>query len=121
MPKAKNDVQDMRINDPQQNISVKMTFYFNILKLSHFELFLRITFYIYIYNQEPPKRKTRPPSLPPPPPSEVEGVRIVVISFRNITKNEEINIFKRKSCQRSRKVRNEPHNVNRAILTAPII
>ncbi len=32
MPKAKNDVQDMSINDPQQNISVKITFYFNFLK-----------------------------------------------------------------------------------------
>ncbi len=30
MPKAKNDVQDTSINDPPQQISVKMTFYFNI-------------------------------------------------------------------------------------------
>ncbi len=39
MPKAKNDIQDMSINEPQQNISVKITFYFNILN----RLFLRIT------------------------------------------------------------------------------
>ncbi len=26
MPKAKNDIQDMSINNPQQNISVKITF-----------------------------------------------------------------------------------------------
>ncbi len=32
--KAKNDVQDMSINDPMQKISVKMTFYFSIFKLS---------------------------------------------------------------------------------------
>ncbi len=32
MPKSKNDIQDMSITNPQQNISVKMTFYFNILK-----------------------------------------------------------------------------------------
>ncbi len=36
-----------------------------------------------IRNQGPLKRKTWPP---PPPPSVVEGVRIVVISFRNIAK-----------------------------------
>ncbi len=30
MPKAKNDIQDMSINDPRQNISVKITFYFNM-------------------------------------------------------------------------------------------
>ncbi len=29
------------------------------------------------------------PHLPHSPPSEVEGVRIVVISFRNIAKNKE--------------------------------
>ncbi len=39
MPKAKNDVQDMSINDPQQNISVKMTFYFNISKQSILDFF----------------------------------------------------------------------------------
>ncbi len=30
MSKAKNDIQEMSINDPQQNISVKVTFHFNI-------------------------------------------------------------------------------------------
>ncbi len=39
MPKAKNDVQDMSINDPQQNVSVKIIFYFNILKLSILDCF----------------------------------------------------------------------------------
>ncbi len=39
MPKAKNYVQDMRINDPLQKISVKMTFNFNILKNSQFWTF----------------------------------------------------------------------------------
>ncbi len=39
MPKAKNDVQDMSINHPQQNISVKITFYFNILKQSILDFF----------------------------------------------------------------------------------
>ncbi len=39
MPKAKNDVQDMSITDPQQNISVKMTFYFNNLKQSILDFF----------------------------------------------------------------------------------
>ncbi len=34
MPNAKNNVQDMSINDPLQKISVKMTFYFNIFKRS---------------------------------------------------------------------------------------
>ncbi len=34
MPRAKNDIQDVSINDPQQNISVKIIFYFNILKWS---------------------------------------------------------------------------------------
>ncbi len=43
MPKAKNDVQDMSINDPLQKNSVKMTFYFNILKQSISDFFLRIT------------------------------------------------------------------------------
>ncbi len=46
-----------------------------------------------IRNQGPPKRKTL---LPPPPlltPSEVEGVRIVVISFRNIAKNADHKMF----------------------------
>ncbi len=38
MPKAKNDVQDMSIHDPLQKISVKMTYYFNILK-NHFWTF----------------------------------------------------------------------------------
>ncbi len=37
----KNDIQDMSINDLQQNISLKITFYFNILK-SQFLTFLRI-------------------------------------------------------------------------------
>ncbi len=32
----------MSITDPQQNISVKMTFYFNILKVN-FGIFLRMT------------------------------------------------------------------------------
>ncbi len=39
MPKAKNDIQDMSINDPQQNISVKINFYFNILKQSILDFF----------------------------------------------------------------------------------
>ncbi len=39
MPKAKNDIQDMIINDPQQDISVKITFYFNILKQSILDIF----------------------------------------------------------------------------------
>ncbi len=43
MPKAKTDIQDMSINDLQQNISVKITFYFNILKQSILDFFLRIT------------------------------------------------------------------------------
>ncbi len=43
MPKAKIDVQHMSINDAQQNISVKITFYFNILKQSMLDFFLRIT------------------------------------------------------------------------------
>ncbi len=43
MPKAKNDIQDMSINDPRQNISVKITFYFNILEQSNLDFFLRIT------------------------------------------------------------------------------
>ncbi len=30
MPKAENGIQDLSINDPQRNISVKITFYFNI-------------------------------------------------------------------------------------------
>ncbi len=42
MPKAKNDIQNMNINDPQQNISVRITFYFNILKQSILDFFLRI-------------------------------------------------------------------------------
>ncbi len=40
MLKAKNDIQDMSINDPQQNILVKITFYFNILKRSILYFFL---------------------------------------------------------------------------------
>ncbi len=43
MPKAKNDIQDMSINVPQQNISVIITFYFHILKQSILDFFLRIT------------------------------------------------------------------------------
>ncbi len=39
MPKPKNDVQDMSINDPQQKILVKMTFYFNIFKQSILNFF----------------------------------------------------------------------------------
>ncbi len=39
MPKAKNDIQDKSINDPLQNISVKITFYFNILKQSILDFF----------------------------------------------------------------------------------
>ncbi len=39
MPKTKYDIQNMSINDPQQNISVKITFYFNILKQSILDLF----------------------------------------------------------------------------------
>ncbi len=39
MPKAKNDIQDMNIDDPQQNMSVKITFYFNILKQSILDFF----------------------------------------------------------------------------------
>ncbi len=39
MPKAKNDVQDVSINDYQQNISVKIIVYFNILKQSILDFF----------------------------------------------------------------------------------
>ncbi len=39
-----------------------------------------------IRNQGPPKQKRDHPHLPHSPPSEVEGVRIVVISFQNIAK-----------------------------------
>ncbi len=42
MPKAKNYIQDMSINNPRQNISVKITFYFNILIQSILDFFLRI-------------------------------------------------------------------------------
>ncbi len=40
-------------------------------------------FTLWISNQEPSKRTTRSPPLP----SEIEGVRIIVISFWNIDKN----------------------------------
>ncbi len=43
MPKAKNDIQDMSINDPQQNISVKITFYLNILKQSILDFFWELS------------------------------------------------------------------------------
>ncbi len=45
MPKAKNDIQDMSINDPQQNISVKITFYVNILKQSILDFFWELPTY----------------------------------------------------------------------------
>ncbi len=42
--KAKNDIQDMSINDPQQNISVGINnFLFQYFKIVNFGLFLRIT------------------------------------------------------------------------------
>ncbi len=43
MPKGKNDIQDISINDLQQDISVKINFYFNILKQSILDFFLWIT------------------------------------------------------------------------------
>ncbi len=46
MPNAKNDVQDMSINDPQQNISVKITFYFNISKQSILDFFENYPYYL---------------------------------------------------------------------------
>ncbi len=46
MPKAKNDVQDTSINDPQQNISVKVTYYFNILKQSILDFFWELPNYL---------------------------------------------------------------------------
>ncbi len=39
MPTDKNDIQDTSINDPQKSISVKITFYFNILKQSILDFF----------------------------------------------------------------------------------
>ncbi len=45
MPKAKNDVQDTSINDPHQNISVKITFYFSILKQSISDFFWELPTY----------------------------------------------------------------------------
>ncbi len=45
MPQSKNDIQDMSINDPQQNISVKVTFYFNILKQSISDFFWELPKY----------------------------------------------------------------------------
>ncbi len=45
MPKAKNDVQDMSINDPLQKISVKMTFYFSIFKQSILDFFWELPRY----------------------------------------------------------------------------
>ncbi len=42
MPKAKNDVHDMSINEPLQKISVKMTFYFSIVKPSILDFFWEI-------------------------------------------------------------------------------
>ncbi len=39
MPNTKNDVQDMSINDPQQNISMKITFSFKYFKTVNFGLF----------------------------------------------------------------------------------
>ncbi len=56
-----------------------------------------------IRNQGPSKRKTWPP---PPPPSEVEGVRIVVISFRNIAKKEKFDFITPFSGSR-RRIRNK--------------
>ncbi len=42
----KNDLQGMCINDPLQNISVKITFYFNILKQSILDFFWELPSYI---------------------------------------------------------------------------
>ncbi len=49
------------------------------------KIFINIT--LQICNQGPPKGETWPRSPPPFTPSEVEGVRIVIIPFRNIAKN----------------------------------
>ncbi len=49
MPKAKNDVQNMSINDGLQKISVKMTFYFNISNSqfwTFFENYLPTKFFV---------------------------------------------------------------------------
>ncbi len=65
-----------------------------------------------ICNQGPSKRKTWPPLPPPLTPvwNRGEGVRVVVISFRNIAKNQHGVRQKRRSCP--------PSSLNTAPLAA---
>ncbi len=60
MPKAKNGIQNTSINDPQQNISVKITFYFNILKQSILDFFWELPYYkFHDKNFKKKKKKTK--------------------------------------------------------------
>ncbi len=45
MPEAKNDIKDMRINDPLQKISLTTTFYFNIFKQLILDFFWELPSY----------------------------------------------------------------------------